>query len=420
MRKKGILLIVSIAILLLFSISSFAATQGVDTAKKVIKIGWFGPLTGLFQKIGEGMVDGMNAFLDMQNSRGGIGGYKVELIARDNNMDPIQTKSILIQLVKQDRVFALVGCLGSIGINAVIKDMADYGIPVVYLGGGETDWAIPPKRNVFPVQPDYISEGFLMVKFAIENLGARKIAVIYRHDDNSGLTALKGIKRGMEKIGKRVGAKLVLEMKKLDVPVVTAKLKDAKPDATLLFDFFGNASGVVSQAARVGINTKWVTTYVNSDAILYKMTGKAWIGVYVGAWAKAVEPVVTNYIKYFKTTKYYQKAIKLNWDAPSGYHTAGWIATEIFWGGMKIFLNKFKKIEALDWNKFIESMEQMRNFNDTIARNITYLPFAQAKKGTPAFSRARRGQLSMYFTVAALTPQKQFYLKPVTGWLSMD
>ena len=417
MKRRVLVLAVCAILVLALAVSSFAADQGVNTRTRTIKIGWYGPLTGVFQKIGEGMVDGMKAHIDLQNRRGGVGGYKVKLVALDNNNDPIMSKQIVKRLVRQDRVFAIVGALGSKGINPVFADMVAYGIPVVYLGGGEYHWAVPPRRNVFPVQPDYITEGRLMVKFAVQNLHARKLAFVYRHDDSSGRTALRGVNIAMRTVGRRVGAKLVLKMKRLATNVIVAKLKQVNPDATLVFDFFGGASGIITAAKRAGINTKWITTYVNSDAIIYKIAGKAWLGVYIGSWAKAVEPVVTNFHRYFRTTKYYRKAIAARWDAPSGYHTAGWIASEIFYGGLRAFYRKYRNMNNLTWANFIKSMETLRNFNNTIAKDITYYPISTARRGTARYYLARRGQLTLYFTIASLTRNKQFYLRPVTRWL---
>ncbi len=411
MRKKSILLTISILFILIFTISSFAV-QGVDHRRKTVKIGWFGPLSGALQFIGEAMVDGMKAYITRLNRRGGVKGYKIKLVAYDNNNDPITTKAKLKQLVKTDRIFALVGALGSRGINAVFSDIVSYGVPTVYLGGGEYHWAVPPKRNVFPVQPDYITEGRLMVTFAIKKLNARRIMFVYRHTDSTGKTALRGARTAIKKIGRRVGAKL-MSMKRLAVNICIAKIKKVNPDAVLIFDFFGGASGLVSQAKRAGINTKWITTYVNSDAILYKMTGKRWLGVYVGAWAKASGTIVTSFIRYFRTTAQYRKAKRKNWDAPSGYHTAGWIAMEVFIGGLKKFARKYRTMRKLTWANFIRSMESLRRFNNTLAKDITYLPISRARRGSRAYYRARRGQLTLYFTQARLTRSRQFYLHPI-------
>lgn len=416
MRKKTGVFVTSWFFLLFVSISSYAATQGIDHTKKEIKIGWFGPLSGVFQKIGEGMLDGMKAFIDRRNSHGGVGGYKVLLISYDNNNDPILSQQVLKKLMLQDKVFSIVGALGSNGINAVISDMEKYSIPVVYLGGGETHWAIPPKRNIFPVQPDYITEGRFMVKFAIENLNARRLAFIYRND-NTGRTALTGVKNAMNIYGRKFGAGLVLEAKRDSVEVIIAKLKTANPDAVLVFDFFGGATGIVSASKRAGINTNWVTSYVNSDNMLYKMTGKAWLGVYIAGWGKPTGNSTTDFLKYYTTTRYHKKALERRWDSPSGYNIAGWIACEIFYGGLDLFLKKHKTVLKLDWDNFIRAMETMKNFNNTMAKDITYYPFSLAKPGTKYYYLARSGQRTLYFSVASLTSQGQFYLKPITQWL---
>lgn len=140
------MLLLSIILLLSFTVSSFAASQGVNLRGRTIKIGWFGPTSGILQKIGQGMVDGMKAYIDRENSRGGVGGFKVKLVVYDNNNDPITTKQVVKKLVKRDRIFALVGALGSKGVNAVIAELKSYGIPCVYFGGGEYSWAVPPKE----------------------------------------------------------------------------------------------------------------------------------------------------------------------------------------------------------------------------------------------------------------------------------
>lgn len=416
MKKSFLTLILSLLMLLVTAINGFSAAQGVNTRKKTIKIGWFGPLSGIFQKIGEGMIDGMKAKIDQMNARNIFGGYKIKFVYYDNNMNPVQTKGIVKKLVKQDRIFALVGALGSVGINAVITDLKEYGVPVVYLGGGETHWAVPPKRNIFPVQPDYITEGRLLVKFAVHNLKGRRIAFIYSND-SIGRTALKGAKIGMNRYGRRLGARFVLLNHRSSLNVLKAKMKKASPDVTVVFSFFSGCSGLVSGAKRAGINSKWVTSYVNSDDTLYKMTGKRWLGVYIAAWAKPSGQKINNFIRYFKTTKYYHKAVRLGWGAPSGYHAAGWIAMEIFYGGLKLFYKKHRNMRKLTWDTYIRALERMRKFNDTIAKDITYYPMHMAKRGTRYYYTARSGQQTLYFTKASLSKKGQFYLKRVTNWL---
>jgi branched-chain amino acid transport system substrate-binding protein len=413
MKRLCIVLIV----ILTLGTAVFAADQGVDNSTKTIKIGWFGPLSGLFQKIGEGMTDGMNAYFDRLNSKGGIGGYKIKLIAYDNNNDPVMSKQIVKKLIKEDRVFAIVGALGSKGINAVISDIRSYGIPTVYLGGGEYHWAVPPKRNIFPVQPDYITEGRLLVKFALLNLKAKRVAFIYRTADNTGTTALKGAKIAMRQYGRRLGARFVLIAKNENFSSLTASLKKQNPEAVIVFDFFGSAAAIIKTAKKAGIVCNWITTYVNGDSIIYRIAGKYWLGVYIANWQKATTNNMYDFVRYFKTTKYYRKAIAKRWDAPSGYNIAGWVASEIFVGGLKLYLKKYGRISNMTWIKYINSLETMRNYNDTLANNISYYSLNSARPGSRNYYLARRGQTTLYFMKASLTSSGKFHLKPVTNWV---
>jgi len=424
MKRKFLYFIITLFVSLYSTVSSVRAAEGVILDKKIIKIGLLGPLTGSFQKIGECFADGMKAYLEQLNAKGGMGGFKFELIAYDNNNDPILIKNVIEKIVKKDKVFAVVGCIGGINVNIIIKELINHGIPVIHPVGGDYDWVVRPKRNIFTVQPDYFTEGYLMVKFALLNLKAKRIAFVCNDDGVIGTSYLKGADKAMEEIGKKLGASVVLKMARnplsIRLEVAIKKLKEVKPDVTILADFLINVAGVINGANRSGIQTKWVTSCINGDDIMYKMCGKAWLGVYVSGWIKRAGDNFENFINYFNSTDYHRKALANYWRSPSGFHASGWIACEIFFGGLKIFYRKYKNMELLDREKFIESMEKMRNFNDTLAKDITYLPLAVTEEGASDYYRTRRGQSSMYFSVASLSPKKEFYLKQISDWLTMD
>jgi len=64
----------------------------------------------------------------------------------------------------------------------------------VYQGGGASAFAYPPKKYVFAVQPNYMTEGQAFVKFARQNLNTSKFALLYQNDD-AGKEVLRAYKK---------------------------------------------------------------------------------------------------------------------------------------------------------------------------------------------------------------------------------
>ncbi len=110
--------------------------------------------------------------------------------------------TIVKKFVTEDKVFAVVGGLGTPGCLAVMDYLNDQKVPFVYQASGVSKISIPAKNYVFAVQPNYINEGQIFAKYVASTLGLKNIAVLYSNDDtgNEGLT---GIKKGIDKFGGR-------------------------------------------------------------------------------------------------------------------------------------------------------------------------------------------------------------------------
>lgn len=104
--------LVSILVLLVLAVSIFAEV-GVYSNKVVI--GSFQAMSGPYAVIGQEMTKGMKAYFNWINKRGGVYGRKIELIVADDQLNPAKTVVEVKRLVEQDKVFALVGGLGTYG-----------------------------------------------------------------------------------------------------------------------------------------------------------------------------------------------------------------------------------------------------------------------------------------------------------------
>ncbi len=373
------ILVALLAVMML--VPTLWANQGVKG--KTIKIGSFMPLSGPLGFIGGGVRQGMEGFIKWYNADVKHGGFKIKGFFIDDKFEAAQSVAAVKDLVENKKVFALVGAIGSPGILASMEYIKRKGLPFVYQGSGVRQLYNPPKRNVFPVQPSYVGEGRLFIKFAAQFLKKKKIAFVYQND--AGVSeASEGVLKGMKSVlrkYRRKGVKIVgripMSRGDADLSPVANRIKQLKPDAVVVFAFGGAAVGVIKAAREAGINLKkipFMTTYVNSDPIYFKLAGNLWNDVYVGAWAK---PDTGKYFKGFmRSWKKYSGTRR----DPSPYNVAGWIAMETFAEGLK---RTFKRFGSLTWNNYIKAMETFHEkggWSGGMAYKLSYKKFNKRDK----------------------------------------
>jgi branched-chain amino acid transport system substrate-binding protein len=190
-----------VLVFILVAMSVMGVAQGVPgvTEDKIL-IGSFQALSGPVAPIGLDMTRGMQTYFRWINDLGGVWGRKIELLVENDQFNPALTVALVKKLVESDGVFAIVGGLGTPGCLAVMDYLNSNGVPFVYQGSGSSKLAFPPKEWVFAVQPNYTVEGQIIAKYAVEELGAKRIAVIYQNDD-IGNEGLNGVKMYLEKVG---------------------------------------------------------------------------------------------------------------------------------------------------------------------------------------------------------------------------
>ena len=146
------------------------------TDKKPIKIGYLGSITGKHSDLGVAARDAAMLAVEQCNSRGGINGRTLELVVRDDTLDPKVAEQMATELVTE-RVSAIVG--------PVASSMAKAALPVINTAGVVM---VSPtcSSNELSGKDDY----FFRVmepnsKFAVHlaesalKLGVKKLAVIY-------------------------------------------------------------------------------------------------------------------------------------------------------------------------------------------------------------------------------------------------
>lgn len=243
-----------------------------------IVIGTWGPLTGPAALWG-GVVRGMEAYFQLINEEGGIHGRQIRLVYRDDGYEPPRTVSAVRQMVQNDEVFLFVGGIGTASGMAVRNFITDNNIPWISPATGSTHFAYPPRENIFSMYPLYVDDAALQVEYAVNELDASRIAIIYQNDDY-GKGGLTGAEMALEEMGMQFVAKVSTEIMDSDLSSHAARLRESGADVVLLWVLPRQAAIILGTTVVLGYQPQWIASSTLSDyELMYEITDGEWEGV---------------------------------------------------------------------------------------------------------------------------------------------
>lgn len=280
MNLQKALLLVLCAVLF---ISPAAASADPGVKDNEVVIGVSTPLTGPAAGWGVPISGGMQAWADHINSQGGIHGRKIKIIVKDDGYNPARAMANLRQMKNQ--VLAICGQLGSAPCNATKNFYPDNKIPLITAYGNLNIYANQPKEKqkyYFIAYPNYEDETEWMADYAINTLGAKKIAHFYQNDDY-GLGANAGIKKAMRaNAGKaQLVAEVPYEVTERALGTHALKLKESGADTVILTAMMSSAAIITKELAKVAYKPKVMGNFPLGDSVMYKIAGENWEGTYV-------------------------------------------------------------------------------------------------------------------------------------------
>ena len=170
-----------------------AAETGVTDQE--ITVGQFAAYSGAAGQLGQRMRAGIEAHFKAVNSSGGINGRRLKLVARDDGYEPEKAKAAVKALIEEDKVFALIGSVGTPTGLAAVPILTEAKVPIVGMFTGAQALREPFNRNVFHVRASYFDETERIVQH-LTTLGTKKIAVFYQNDAY-GKAGLEGVERAL-------------------------------------------------------------------------------------------------------------------------------------------------------------------------------------------------------------------------------
>lgn len=396
MRRFTLIVGVCLVAVLMASLAGVpAAGQVPGVTGDQVLIGAFQDQSGPAAVVGINMRKGMEAYLNWLNAQGGVNGRKIKLIVEDDGFQASRSIAAVKKLVEQDRVFALVGTLGTPGVVATIDYIMEKQVPSVYQGTGVSILAFPAKKYFFPVQPNYISEGRIIAQYVVENLKMKRIAVACEQTD-IGSEGLRGVKEQLAQYKMEPVAIVNFGAADVDFSSQVLKLIQVKPDAVVIYSTIKPCAGFLKQAATMGLTAQFLTTYVNADPVqMPNLAGEACIGLIAPGWV----PVLGTDPDSQKYLEIYQKSFPN--EMPSAFAAAGFIAAEVFSEGLK------RAGRDVTRDKLVTALETLDDWHGVMAKGITYTP------------EWRSGKTSMYFMRFEKAKFEEGSVKVISDWVKL-
>ncbi len=257
-----------------------------------IKLGTTQPLTGPAAP-GYGKISkAMTAWFDHVNENGGINGRKVELIVEDDGYNPTNTATKTRELVLKDKVFALVGALGTPTHSSVLDFVRQNKVPDLMVASGSLSWNQPDKYpTTFGWQPDYTREGKVLATYVKDKFPGKTYCSFGQGDD-LGADGVKGVEIILGEGALK--AKESYTSSNTNVAPAIGKLQAAKCDVVFSFSIPGFTALALGTAAKLGYKPQWVVASVGADPDALKTFLKTSAPLLNGMIASDFMPVPTD------------------------------------------------------------------------------------------------------------------------------
>ena len=254
------------------------AEDGVS--KDSILFGQVAALNGPAQALGQGMREGIFAAFEEANRAGGINGRKLELKSIDDGYEPEKTIEATNKAINDDKVFALVGAVGTPTSKAGQPIATAAKVPFIGPFTGAEFLRNPFNRYVVNIRASYFQETEAWVEHLTNDLGVTRIAILYQ-DDAFGLSGLAGVKKAMEKRNLSLVAEGTFKRNTTAIKSALLEIMKGQPQAVVTVGPYKPIAAFIKLARQLKVDATFVAiSFVGSDSLAQEL-GSEGAGVVV-------------------------------------------------------------------------------------------------------------------------------------------
>jgi len=257
--------------------SAFAQTQGVS--KGEIVIGSMQDLSGPLVGFSKQLVNGMNMRVDEINASGGINGRKLKLVVEDHGYDPKKAVLATQKLVQKDKIFAMVGTIGTATSMASMPLLFEKNIPHLFPLTAAREMYEPLHKLKYSFAATYYDQVRAGLKMIVKQKGYKKVCTLYQ-DDDFGAEIMRGAEAGLKELNMALAEKTTYKRGATDFSSQIARMKDAGCDFVVLGTIIRETIGAIGTARKLGWGVEFMGSSASYTELIHKLGGPAMNGFY--------------------------------------------------------------------------------------------------------------------------------------------
>ena len=297
-------------------------TTAMAESAEPYRIAMCGPLTGPGAQYGQAYKNSLEILRDKINAEGGIDGHMLEIDFYDDKQDPKETLNVANLIIADGGYIAMIGSQTSSCSMAAAPVMQRAGIPMIAPHASHSDYA-KTGDYCFSLQMPNSYEARVQHEWAIDYLGAKRVAIIYSNDD-WGLQNLESATAACENKGvELVAAETFIAGNTKDFSPIITKVKEANPDYIYLAVLYSDACLLIPQMKMLDLNCALVGTNTLYKTEFIDVVGEDAEGIYI--------PNNFSTLHHTEEYEYLEKAIaeKVDGGIVDSYVSHAWDALSI-------------------------------------------------------------------------------------------
>ena len=266
--------------------------------ERSIVFGQVAALEGPTGDLGRGLRQGILAAFQEANRSARISGNSLSLKSLDDGYEPERTVEATKKLLDEEKVFALIGAVGTPTSKAAQPIATAQKVPFIGPFTGADFLRNPYNRYVVNVRASYFEETEAWIEHLTKDLRLSKIAILYQ-DDAFGLAGLEGVQRAMSKRNMSLVASGSFRRNTTAVKTALLDIAKGQPEAVVMVGPYKPVAEFIKLAHQVKLGAVFIAiSFVGSES-LAKELGDQGAGVVVSQvvpfpWDSSL-PVIASY-----------------------------------------------------------------------------------------------------------------------------
>ena len=257
--------------------NALAEVQGVSDDE--IVLGSHQDLSGPINFFGVPMKNGLEMAAEEINAAGGIHGRMIRIVVEDSAYDPKKAVLSTQKLLGRDKIFAMIGSLGTPTSAATMPLVLKKGLPHLFPMSPANLFFDPHDPLKFGYFTPYYDSMRVGVNHLIAKNGYTKVGILYQ-DDGYGKNVREGVADQLEAMGLALVSETTYKRGATDFATQIAKLRADGVDLVTLGTVIRETVGAVKTARAMGWDVDFLVSGAGYAQTVAQLGGEAMDGLY--------------------------------------------------------------------------------------------------------------------------------------------